>query len=226
MDPAMRLLPWRVRAFVSNTWPLFYHLAANISKQRRSESYWDARLAETWDRRDWPSKNEIIASSVSLEDRILDIACGNGGILRHLKAHGYRNVEGLEISRYAVGRLRNEGIEMHHGSVPTLPLPDGRYDVVIASQVLEHVIRRDRFAREIARILKPEGSAFIFVPNDCLGPIDEPEHVAKYTAATLSRFLRKHFELTSIEVITDANHSITILFAKVRKKRTPACVQG
>ncbi len=68
------------------------------------------------------------------------------------------------------------------------------------------MIRRNRFAREIARILRPGGSAFIFVPNDCLGPIDEPEHVIKYDESSFSVFCGRHFEIVSIEIIKDANY--------------------
>jgi len=212
----MNLLPWRIKNALSEKFPLGDHLAVNVFKRVRSEAYWDERLAETWDERTWPTKNEMIAARTGSDDVILDIACGNGSILRDLKARGYRNLHGLEISRYAVRRLAEEGIVMHHGSIPILPLPDQSYDVAIASQVLEHVIRRNRFAEEIARVLKPGGSAFIFVPNNCLGPISEPEHVIKYDETSLRKFLARHFDIVSVEVIRDANHAISILFAHVR----------
>ena len=64
----------------------------------------------------------MIAARTDPDDIILDIACGNGSILRDLKARGYRNLHGLEISRYAVRRLAEEGIVMHYGSIPILPL--------------------------------------------------------------------------------------------------------
>jgi len=214
----MNILPWRVKAFASNHLPLAYHLLANLHTRRRSAEYWDTRLAESWDQRHWPAKNALIARLTSPGDHILDIACGNGGILKHLQSLGYRRLEGLEISGYAVERLRAEGLTMHRGSVPTLPLPDAEYDVVIASQVLEHVIRRHHFAREIARILKDGGRAFIFVPNDCLGPIDEPEHVAKYNAKSLHRFLARHFAVESVDVIRDPNFAMTVLFGRVTKR--------
>lgn len=213
----MNVLPWRVKALISNHFPLVYHLAVNVIKKRRSASYWDQRLAETWHHRSWPTKNELIAQLTSPDQVILDIACGNGSILHDLKTRGYKHLQGLEISNYAVQRLRTEGFTMHHGSVPLIQLPDAAFDVVIASQVLEHVIRRRSFAREIARVLKPGGQGFIFVPNDCLGPIDEPEHVIKYKPDSLRKFLEKHFEIISLEVIKDANYPMTILFGHVRK---------
>lgn len=213
----MNVLPWRIRAAISNRFPLAYHLVANLGRERRSEAYWDGRLAESWNERNWPAKDALISKLTSRGDRILDIACGNGGILRHLKSLGYDRLEGLEISSYAVERLRGEGLEMHHGRIPLLPLPDATYDVVIASQVLEHIIRRNRFATEIRRVLKPGGRAFIFVPNDALGPIDEPEHVAIYTTRSLRAFLQRHFEVVDIDVVKDPNYPMTILFGHVRK---------
>lgn len=217
----MTVLPWRIRIVISDQFPLLYHLVVNAFKGRRSASYWDQRLAETWHQRSWPTKNELIAELTSPDQAILDIACGNGSILRALKARGYKDLQGLEISEYAVDRLRAEGFTMHRGCVPLIQLPDAALDVVIASQVLEHVIRRHRFAREIARVLKPGGHAFIFVPNNCLGPIDEPEHVIKYTAASLRSFLGKHFEIISLDVIKDINFPMTILFGHVQ---TGPCV--
>ena len=214
----MNILPWRVRAFVSNHAPLVYHLIANLGTPRRSKEYWDTRLAESGEARNWPAKDALIEGLTSQKQRILDVACGNGGILKHLRSRGYRNLEGLEISEYAVTRLRSEGLTMHQGKLPTLPMSDASYDVVVASQVLEHVIRRGTFAREIARVLKPNGRALIFVPNDCLGPIDEPEHVIKYNESSLRRFLAKVFTVIDVAVIRDPNYPMTILFAHVMKK--------
>lgn len=211
------LLPWRVRKAISDRFPLAYHLVANAGTSGNSVEHWNQRLEETWNGREWPTKTARIRSLTRPDDAILDIGCGNGSILRTLAEHGYRDLNGVELSDYAVQRLRAEGINMWQGSIPDLPIPDARFDLVIASQVLEHVIRRGRFAKEIARILKPGGRAFIFVPDDCLGPIDEPEHVIKYTRDSLDRFLRKTFVVDSIESMRDANFAMSLLFAQVRK---------
>jgi SAM-dependent methyltransferase len=222
LDQHMNPIPWRLRAAISDRFPLLYHYAANLLRPRREERYWDDRLAETWHRRTWPTKNALIAGRVQRDDAILDIACGNGSILRDLKSRGFTNLSGLELSRYAVDRLRAEGFTMFHGALPRLPVPDASFDVVIASQILEHVIRRNLFCSEITRVLRPAGQAFFFVPNDCLGPIDEPEHVIKYRRPTFEAFMRKHFEVLAIEVIKDANYSMSILLGQVRRKGAAA----
>src|ERR1700704_1849069 len=143
----MILIPWRVKNFLSERFPLLYHLVVNAGVSGNSPKHWDLRLAQSWNapERHWPTKNELIASLTKPSDVILDIGCGNGGMLRYLQGLGYRHLQGLEISGYAIQRLRGEGIEMHYGLLPWLALPEASFDVVIASQVLEHVIRRRRF---------------------------------------------------------------------------------
>jgi SAM-dependent methyltransferase len=217
--PTVTLVPWRLKYFLSRHVPLLYHLAVNAGFGANSAEHWDARLAQTWDdaSRHWPTKNDLIASLTNPTDVILDIGCADGHMLRTLKAAGYRHLHGLEISRYSVQRLRRDSIEMHWGKLPRIPLPDDSFDVVIASQVLEHIIRRRLFVKEIRRILKPGGLACIFVPDNCLGPIDEKEHVICYNADSLRRFLDGYFASVEIESMRDVNHESPILFARVRK---------
>lgn len=216
----MQVIPWRVKNFFSNHTPLLYHLVANLGLKGNSEDHWNQRLAETWDdeSRSWPSKNELILQSTKPEMRILDVACGTGSILRALHAAGYRDLHATEISKYAVERLREEGINAVVGKLPEIAFPNTSFDLVIASQILEHIIRRGAFAQEIARVLKDKGEAFIFVPDNCLGPIDEPEHVIIYSAATLRRFLARHFDVLSVQSIRDKHHPAPFLFARVRKR--------
>ncbi len=213
----MNVLPYRVRKVISDRFPLIYHLVANIGLSGNSVEHWNERLRETWDARDWPTKVDRIAELTRPEDAILDVGCGNGSILRRLAERGYAELHGFELSDYAVERLRASGITMWQGRLPELAVPDASFDVVIASQVLEHVIRRGRLMDEIARVLKPGGRAFVFVPDDCLGPIDESEHVIKYTRDSLRRFLARTFDVRSVETMHDANFTMPLLFAQVQK---------
>lgn len=217
----MHIVPWRVKAFFSRHTPLLYHLVANFGLQGNSEEHWDKRLEETWDdpSRSWPTKNELILRHTRPQMKILDVACGNGGILRALHAAGYRDLHATEISQYAVTRLRQQGINAVTGKLPRIQFPDSTFDLVIASQILEHMVRRAAFIKEIDRVLKPNGESFIFVPDNCLGPIDEPEHVITYTAASLRRFLSRHFEVLAIESMQDRHHPMSVLFARVRKRQ-------
>jgi 2-polyprenyl-3-methyl-5-hydroxy-6-metoxy-1,4-benzoquinol methylase len=214
----MQLVPWRVKDFCSEHFPLAYHLIVNCGGHGNSQRHWDVRLAETWDapNRNWPAKVHGIAQTLDCEMSILDVGCGTGSILRSLRHRGFRNVHGLELSEYAVRRLSDEGIAMSKGSLLNMPFPAARFDAAIASEVLEHVILRNRFLRELTRVVKPSGKILIFVPDNCLGPIDEPEHVTKYDARSLRKFLSKFLTIESITSMVEAHNGERSLFAVCR----------
>ena len=214
----MQIIPWRVKDFVSEHFPLTYHLIVNCGGHGNSQKHWDVRLAETWDapNRNWPVKVDCIAQILKSEMSILDVGCGTGSILRSLRQRGFCNVHGLELSEYAVRRLSDEGIAMSKGSLLNMPFPAATFDAAIASEVLEHVILRSRFLRELMRVVKPFGRILIFVPDNCLGPIDEPEHVTKYDARSLRRFLSKFLTIESIASMVEAHNGERSLFAVCR----------
>lgn len=133
-------------------------------------------------------------------------------MLRYLQTAGYRNLHGLEFSKLAVEKLSAIGITMHQAKLPNLPLENASYNVVIASQVLEHIIRRKSFLKGVRRILKQGGKFFVFVPDNCLGPIDEPSHVIKFNTDTLGKLISPYFQNLEITRMKDENFDIPILF--------------
>lgn len=212
-------IPWMVKNFVSNHFPLAYHVIANRGHLRQSEAYWDEafRVSMEAGTRVWPTKNKLITSLTQPGDKILDVGCGTGSTLKNLKQQGYTDLHGVELSLTAVETLEKSGITMTQARLPRIPLPDESFDVVIASQVLEHIVRRRTFAKELRRVTRPGGQVFVFVPDDCLGPIDEPSHVIIYTKERLHRFLRKFFDTVEVTNFRDENFDAPILFAHARR---------
>jgi len=47
----------------------------------------------------------------------------------------------------------------------SLPVENERYDVIIASEIIEHVLDTDFFIEELKRILKPNERIIIATPN-------------------------------------------------------------
>ena len=110
--------------------------------------------------------DEIIASfsAYRQNNRLLDLGCGIGGLLRAAKRAGW-NAEGLEISPKAVEYVRARGGEVFCGRLDEASYPDGRFDVVASSEVLEHVDDPAAFVSEIARILRPGGLFWATTPH-------------------------------------------------------------
>ncbi|PCI48981.1 MAG: hypothetical protein COB49_05240 [Alphaproteobacteria bacterium] len=212
------MIPWRIKNFISDHFPLFYHKIINIGVDVNSDEYWDEIYAREWDsaKRIWPTKNKLVKEKTRKTDRVLDIACGTGSILRYLKENGYENLQGTEISDLCVERLEKLGISMIKSFLPEIRYQDNCFDVVIASQILEHIIKRGEFLSEIKRVMKSGGQCFLFVPDNCLGPIDEPSHVVKFNRNTLAKLIGKYFNEFTITSIKDENFEMPILFAHIR----------
>ena len=96
--------------------------------------------------------------------RIIDISCGLGEILKELRNRGYRTLSGTNYTEY---RSEIEGIPITKNVdlLEGLPFQDGLYDVVICSEVLEHVCNHVKAVQELTRILCPGGFLFLSTPN-------------------------------------------------------------
>jgi 2-polyprenyl-6-hydroxyphenyl methylase / 3-demethylubiquinone-9 3-methyltransferase len=88
---------------------------------------------------------------------LVDLACGGGLMAPHVERLGYRHV-GVDIGHRALEIAREHGMLPVRGSVLAVPLPDGCADVVVAGEVLEHVVDHDGVLAECARLLKPGGT--------------------------------------------------------------------
>jgi SAM-dependent methyltransferase len=73
----------------------------------------------------------------------------------------------LEISKPAALALSSSGVNVviHDASSRSLPFPDSHFDIVIASEVIEHLLDPDRFLDEVHRVLNPTGVLALTTPN-------------------------------------------------------------
>lgn len=89
---------------------------------------------------------------------------------------------------------------MRVGSVTALPFENGTFDLVLLSEVLEHIPDDTAALREIVRVLRPGGHLVISVPHPP-APIHDSEHVREgYSIKELTDLLAKcGFEVLVIE---------------------------
>jgi SAM-dependent methyltransferase len=100
--------------------------------------------------------------------RIVDVGCGDGSathLVSGLSAHN--TVIGVDWSATALARARARGLLVVQGGVDTsgLPLGDGCADVVIMSELIEHLVDTDTAVEEVRRVLRPGGVLLLSTPN-------------------------------------------------------------
>lgn len=97
-------------------------------------------------------------------------------------------LEGRDHSDVAMKNLRLRGIKCR---VEKLPKITGEADIVIATEVLEH-IKKDMAVLKAMR--KITDQVIITVPNNRLGPNECNEHERLYTAESLEDKIKKYFD--------------------------------
>ena len=96
---------------------------------------------------------------------IIDIGSGAGTNLRLLKEMGFTNYHGLDFSPLSKKICAEKKIgEVVVRDIYDSNLPSDSYDVVLITDVLEHLNDDLEALKEIRRILKPNGVAIITIP--------------------------------------------------------------
>src|SRR5262245_62966254 len=96
---------------------------------------------------------------------VVDIGTGTGANLRLLRDMGFTHVTGIDPSAEAARWCAEKGLgTVGVGDIRALPLPDGSVDLVLATDVAEHVEEDHKAFSEICRVLRPGGVALITVP--------------------------------------------------------------
>jgi SAM-dependent methyltransferase len=154
-------------------------------------------LTSLEDRHWWyRERRAILAKQLRLvpgSGRALDIGAAGGGNTRVLQAHGWQAVA-LEYSDSVAHVARARGVSAIRADARDLPLASGACGLVTAFDILEHIDEDHLAAAEIARVLRPGGTALIAVPCDMAlwsAHDDEVGHVRRYDRAGLVGLIQK-----------------------------------
>ncbi|KUG06090.1 class I SAM-dependent methyltransferase [Solirubrum puertoriconensis] len=126
---------------------------------------------------------------------LLEIGCSGGPLLLRLRESGFSNITGIDISPRAIELAHRRGLPNSFAMDATkLDFADESFDIIIASDVLEHIEDEAQALREWHRVLRPGGRLIVFVPafsmlwsqHDVVN-----HHFRRYTRETLLTALRQ-----------------------------------
>ncbi|MFN0198945.1 MAG: class I SAM-dependent methyltransferase [Planctomycetaceae bacterium] len=126
---------------------------------------------------------------------VLDVGTGTGSNLRLLQELKYERVSGVDFSDQAIRFCAKKGLPpVTKGDICRLPFADDTFDIVLATDVIEHVDDDKAAVSELFRTLKPGGVAIITVPafQSLWGLQDEvSHHRRRYRQGPLRMLIRE-----------------------------------
>ncbi len=160
---------------------------------------------------DFALRRSFLVADLRLGMRVLDLGCGAGEFTA-LAAEAGASVVGIEVAQAALVRARtaHPGVDFRSTEIDgPLPLADNSFELVWASEVIEHVADTARWLSEVRRVLVPGGRLLITTPSHgrlrlAIGGIErfsEPlgDHLHLYTRRSL-RELLVQFGFGEIEI--------------------------
>ncbi|MEX2007361.1 MAG: methyltransferase domain-containing protein [Candidatus Levyibacteriota bacterium] len=149
--------------------------------------------------------SELLSIAKSLEPvSILDAGCGEGFTLVKLIENGIgKKLEGVEYSEIAIklSKKINPHLNIRFGTVYELPYKDNSFDLVLCTEVLEHLEEPEKALAEIKRVSKKY--LLLTVPNEPWFTYQRilrgknlfqfgahPEHIQHWTVGKFKRFIK------------------------------------
>lgn len=128
-------------------------------------------------------------------DKILDVGCGLGHLGRYIEArYPFVEVEGCDFSPFAVQVTKQYGNKAFVSDAYSLTKHRvGYYDVVIGTDIIEHLSKPKKMLQQMYAALKDGGQCIIETP--IIGRLESShDHVQEYTTDELERLMSKYFK--------------------------------
>lgn len=145
---------------------------------------------------------------------LVDLGCGDGALTYLLTRTGAKvtgvdnEIEGLDIAKVKFQDY-NITVDFVLADVRDTGLPGSSFDIVVSSDVIEHIERPERLVAEAARLLKHDGIFIITTPYR-LTEKPGPYHVREFFPGEIVRMLEPYFK--NIEVKETHNALWTTLY--------------
>ena len=138
--------------------------------------------------------------------KILDVGCGEGQFVDFAMRRSWE-VLGIELSDSAVALCEKFGLPVKKADVFDRGLHQASFDMIMLSEVIEHVPNLIDFVKRLEQLLAKGGVLYLTTPNfnsldrRVLGAdwrVIHPEHITYFTPRTLSRLVATTSKLEQI----------------------------
>lgn len=141
--------------------------------------------------------------SPSIHGNVLEIGCGEGyGVkLLHKKAN---QLTLIDKSKYNIDAIQEQypNVTCLQERIPPLSkLETDSFDVVVSFQVIEHIKESEAYLKEIYRVLKPGGKAYITTPNAVKTVARNPWHYKEFNYQEMEALIQRVFKKYTIDGI-------------------------
>ncbi len=161
--------------------------------------------------------------------KLLDVGCGDGQLLQTAKDEGWDAV-GIDLSEGAVLLCQRRGLSAFQTDFFDPSLDARRFDVVVMSELIEHVPSPQRFLKRAEELLDSNGVLYLTTPNfgslarRMLGEhwsVIHPEHIGYFERSTLRKMASEQRCFREIRI--EANNIAPSTFvAWLRRRSTRA----
>jgi ubiquinone/menaquinone biosynthesis C-methylase UbiE len=144
---------------------------------------------------------------------ILDVGCGEGFTLERIrKLHIGEKLEGIDFLKTAIdiGKKIHPDVTLREASAYDLPYKDNLFDVLLCSEVLEHLEDPEKALAEIQRVTKKY--AVLSVPNEPIFMIsnfvrgknwsrwgNDIEHINHWSTGAFQKFVSTKFNVIKVK---------------------------
>ncbi len=135
---------------------------------KNQNKVWD-NIAEKWSNfRQKPEKKAVELSELWVPGKILDVGCGN---CRNLLPFKKFDCYGVDFSENMIKEAKkfvskkNMKVNLKIGDVTKLPFKDESFDYILCFSMLHHLKDPEKGVKEIYRVLKVGGKAYISIWN-------------------------------------------------------------
>jgi len=139
--------------------------------------------------------------------KILDVGCASGWFL-HMLSKKFPNAKCVGIDSYKdaimYGKKKYKNLTLVDADGHKIPFSDESFDLVICTEMLEHVLDPNKVIQEIKRVLKPDGLAVIEMDSGNMlfrliwywwtnmrNGVWKDSHIQPFTASKLEGIIKK-----------------------------------